>query len=168
MAFFDYINTYNSNAGLFDTGSYLVAPNAGGSSIVVGNHEELRFLIQPLHQDSGVLKGGTNDILRTDWGMPAGSNPSTPYAMDYAEWLNGTAEQYSTGVYSAQPNSPIGVGSYTSSVKNPNHGPKQHMILVNLSDDIHQDKVDNYKFTLQGVFRSEVFQDDGVSVNNAQ
>ena len=160
MSFWSYI----LNKKIDDTGSYIHDP-VYANNLTIGNQDGLRFIMQALHSNDGMIQGGTGKLNREDWGGNGSDD-----IFDYCNWLNGTAE--AGNPYTLQPNSPVGYPSDTGT--GPSYagaGPKQHILLCILSDDDWTDILGNpvdkenggngpavkYEFTLQGIFRAEEF-----------
>ena len=167
MAFQDYINKHS----LQDTGGYLTAPGQPTGS-TVGNQPDLRFILQPIHGNSSLFVGGTDQIDRDQWG--ANFTTTWETSVDYVEWLNGTAESTSDGIniITLQPNAGIGRKSQHSG-NGPNYmGPQQHLLLAITSNDTYKagdNLADVFEFHLQGVFRCEHFRsnNDATTLSNA-
>ena len=159
MAFLDWI----INNGVEDTGNYSYCPNVGAPKSV-GNQriEGLRFIMQPIHSNSTLYVGGDGDPERANWG-----SDGTNDAVDYCNWLNGTAETVASGIVtSAQPHSPIGHPSLYGNNPQNEEGPKQHILIFVAGDDnwehpngnvIGDDIFSHYGFALQGIFRSRAY-----------
>ena len=119
---------YLSIGGLTDTGGYThqtIGPweNAGGDDV------GLRFILAPLHSNSGVLKGGTGTKTRTTWGANNSDN--------YCEWLMGTAKSGGTHLCPNEPNGYSAAGGSTTY-----RSAKQHIIMVMYPEDTQDGRMD--------------------------
>jgi hypothetical protein len=137
MAFNDFVN----NNSLWDTGGYIQSTQNG----CIGNHKDLRFIMQTLHADSSLLVGGTDTILRSSWGYQG----SGVAADDYCNFLHSSATDN------------LGAAIYWQ-------GTRQHLIIVVYSDDNRYDTTGGvgtyisdintrFKFWLQGISKFPLF-----------
>ena len=94
MAFGDFL----FNNSLYDSGNYInsspgIVPSNHYDAGFVGNQDDLRFIMQAVHNDSSLLVGGTDVIDRSTWGYQGGGVA----ADEYVHWLMG-CPQDSNGV----------------------------------------------------------------------